>query len=344
MNPSTPPAAGGSRPSVSPADSSEVVQIPKVLLGFFVSICSALSWGVGNAVTRWSADKYPAAAFDIIVLKYLLAGAALLVVGGMLMARGRQRLHRPDFKVGNKWFLWSVVFKSLDAYLFVVAVTMIPATTVATFENLHVVWTAILLVAAFGANIPRSWLTSSVIIVIGASLITGIAEDSFRAENVFGLSIAVSTGLFFALFNIAWVSVAIERIRFDIRTLNMGLFLVLTGVLTFPLHVMYSLAAGEALTLPFTALPMKHLVVQSINGLLGIGATYFLMNEAISLMRGAGRAASLLLGLGISSAVLFTLLTEMIWFEQSVSTMQWIGLVLFSVGFASVRSDLLRRG
>ena len=285
----------------------------------------------------------PETAFDVAILKYLVAGVVLVVCGLCVRTQHEQTKSISNGSIYSINFFMAAICKSINTYSWVVAVTIMPATIVATLENLHVVWISLILIVFLKVRVPGTWLTSSVIVLIGASLITGIGTESREGHLRWGLILGLNAGLFFALFNIFWVRGSLDDLPLWRRTTNMGAFLILSGLLICPFHAIYVFLFEPEAFVPFRSLPFEHLVVQSINGLVGIGLTYFLINEAVNLMKNSGHLASVLLGLGISFAVLFTLLTEAIWFSETVTRAQWLGVLLFSTGFAAVRSHLLRQ-
>src|SRR5262249_26514841 len=90
----------------------------------------------------------------------------------------------------------------------------------------------------------------------------------------------------------------------------------------------------------FQNISTQHLMIQLANGVVNIGLTYFLINRALTKMQSAGHFASFLASVGISYAVLFTLLFEFLGFGIEISLLQWVGVVLFSIGFATVRENI----
>lgn len=331
-------------PTPKVSKSEEVVfVVPRVLAGFIISVLAALFWGVGNAVTRWTAVEFPDASLDIALLKYMLAGLVLIAFGITLKyAQGAHKKFNSSFSFPEKRVLISAgLAKGLNTYLWIVAVSLVSATSVATLENLHVVWTALILVVIFRVAVPGSWFNSALIVLIGASLITGVATHGLTNLNHMGFFLGLIAGLSFAVFTIIWAGEKNHPPLFWQRTVELGCFLILCAILIYPIHLVLRNWLGGHIE-PLVNLPFNHAFVQAVNGIVGVGLTYLLMNEAIALMKGAGRFTGLLLSLGISFSVLFTLVTEAFWFKTGIELSQWLGIILFSIGFASIRSNIVK--
>jgi uncharacterized membrane protein len=57
------------------------------------------------------------------------------------------------------------------------------------------------------------------------------------------------------------------------------------------------------------------------------------MQESLRLMQKLGKGSNFLLGLAISYSVLFTLLFENLILETNISSINWLGITLFTLGF-----------
>jgi hypothetical protein len=122
----------------------------------------------------------------------------------------------------------------------------------------------------------------------------------------------------------------------------MGTLLLVSGLLLYPIHLLSSLLWVGSISWPLMEVGVVDGAVQCLNGLLGIGVTYFLFGEATSLLQRAGGLSSLLLAIGLSFAIPVTLLTEAEVLGESVSSIQWAGVVMFIVGFVVIHSSLRR--
>ena len=331
-------------PLSSKQDSGIQIWVPRLYLGFGIALLSALTWGTGNVVTRWTSAQLPRTSFDIAVLKYVLAGIFLIISGFIIKQRHEEQpsgvSYRP--KLNNR-FMTAAFFKGINTYSWILASTLIPAGFVATLENLHVVWTSLLLIIVFARDIPGTWFGGAVIVVTGAALITEVGVQGLASLSEVGLLLAVVSGVAFALFTVIWTGEGERPDKLWERSIEMGVLLLTAAIAIYPLHILVSQFWLGGSLLPLTEIPPLHAIVQAINGLIGIGVTYFLMNEALSLTRNLGRISSLLVAIGLSFAVPFTMVVEFFVLDVSVSSIQMIGVVLFIAGFTAVRAGILER-
>lgn len=326
-------------------ESSTDISIPRVYIGFGLALLSSLTWGAGNVVTRWTAAQLPTTSFDIAVLKYLLAGA-FLVLAGVVIKQRRQPtadagLFRPAL---DRRFLTASFIKGINTYSWILAATLIPAGSVATSENMHVVWTTLILAIVFGRDIPGSWFAGTAIVGTGAALVTGIAVGDLSTQSAGGLVLAIISGLAFASFTIIWTGEGRRPDKLWKRSIEMGTLLLTAGITIYPVHLLVSQFWLGGSFIPLIEIPPLHAAVQAINGLIGIGFTYFFMNEALSMTRNLSRLSSLLLAIGLSFSVPFTMLGEFLFLDVNVTLTQWIGVILFILGFTAVRTGILDRG
>ena len=322
----------------------ENVSVPKLLAGFAIAIGASVAWGIGNVVTRHTAIKFPSAGFDIALLHYF-SGSLALILAGLLLKGSSQNVK----VIGSLWVftkskpvILAATFKAFNTYCWIAAVILIPAGYVATLENMHVVWTMLILILFYSITIPSAWFTSAIIVLIGVSLILGVGESiALTVNSVTGLTLAGISGLAFSGFALFWSQVDNEKKQFWQRCIETGIVMLVSGLVIWPIHATSVLLFNNGNFLPFLTLSIEHVFLQLANGALAIGVTYLLINEALTLMKGAGKLSVLLLGLGISFAVLFTMIGEAIWFGNSITLTQWIGVFLFSVGFSAVRNSAL---
>jgi hypothetical protein len=122
----------------------------------------------------------------------------------------------------------------------------------------------------------------------------------------------------------------------------MSLLLLASALCMYPLHLAVNLFWLNGSLLPLSEVGLFDGLVQSINGLFGIAATYFLLNEANAVMRNTGNLSTLLLAIGMSFAVPITMVTEWLVLNRQMEGYQWLGVVLFVIGFTTVRAGILR--
>ena len=337
----------GSGGIISAGENSDALSISRVYLGFLIAILAAFFWGAGNVVTRYTLEQYPDSNLEISILQYFSAAITIMafaLFNYVQNSKAGQSFF--DFDVLSKpiTFAAAAFFKGVNTYTWIASVAFVAAGISATLENLHVIWTAILLSLFARAVIPGSWFTSGLIVIAGAALILEVGTDvDLSGTNRIGFALATISGITFSLFAFLWNQVGEKAEHLWQRAFGMSLFFIASCMMIVVAHLLLGNFLPSGNSLEFEVIPMHHLVIQFLNGIIHIGLTYFFINESLRLMRSAGSISALLLGLGISFAVLFTLLTEAIWLREPISLLQWIGIFLFSVGFASVRSNMLTK-
>ena len=330
-----------SKPSLDHSQRVEL-SISKILLGFLFAIAASSIWGIGNVVTRWSAERIPSASYDIAVIKYLAAGFLLLLIGLFAFpqkdsVKGQLRLW---FAQNTKFLFLAAVLKGLNTYVWILGVTYVPAGIVATFENMHVIWLALLLMTFFKERLAPSWIIGALVVTIGSVLISGLSNLNSIPPDTPGLFLGLLSGITFAGFILVWSRFIKHSKTLGERSIEMAALLFLSTVVVYPVHIIVSAMWVESSLVPLTELGYYDGIIQGLNGLIGIGITYFLLNEANSLLRSIKGYAGLLLGIGLSFAVPITLLTEWAFLELEVSTEAWIGCALFVLGYINVKIGL----
>jgi drug/metabolite transporter (DMT)-like permease len=320
----------------------------RVLFGFLISILASISWAGGNVLSRYTASAYSgdiSAIVDISLANYVSGTIFIVVVSALLHIFGGDR------HVAFSWAAFAprqlpylaALFKAANTYFFVAAVMFVNAAIATTLENLHVLWTAIIVSLIGRALLDKSWLLSAFILTTGCVLILRFWDQSIRSpQSMLGLAFAILAGISLALFIVSWnerINANDTAVQNAMRTAQ---FLGITTVILYliSLCLYFTISKGELI--PFSHISSRHLALQLLNGLFNIGLTYFLMAESLRLMKPAAQLASFLLALGISYAVLFTLLIEALVLGNSVSPIQWVGAFLFSVGFAVIKENLSR--
>ena len=328
---------------------AEAIAIPKLFAGFLLALAAAFVWGSGNAVTRYSAEPYPNSVAEIAFIHYFCGAISLIFIGFAI--RSQSDAGKADNKVFqlkrvllNPGLYLAAAFKSLNAYSWIFAVTLISAGLAATLENLHVIWTAIIIILFTGQRISGNWLWNAIVVFCGAALISNIGlNDTIESSTYVGSTFGWISSVTFSLFAIVWARFSLSELPFWHRCVEMAIFLLVSLLFFVPMHAAVQVLWVGADWTPKISLPAHHVLIQALVGVFSIAITYMLMNEALVIMKSAGSFAALILGLGVSFAVLFTMLVEFLIFHKSISIYQWMGVVLFSVGFAAVRNSIDRR-
>ncbi|MCA1607343.1 MAG: hypothetical protein LC775_18180, partial [Acidobacteria bacterium] len=239
------------------------------------------------------------------------------------------------------------VFKGVNTYAYVGSVALISAAAAATIENLHVVWTAIFVSLLQRRVLAGSWFINVLIILLGTAMTVGVFDHTrWNIEMSGGVGLAVLAGIAFALFIISWNQRQSKGDYLPQRALDTGVFLGFSGVMILVVHIAVGLHMLRGSWIPFSSITLSDFAVQLANGIFNIGVTYFLMSEALRVLEGVGQLASLLLSLALSYTVLFTVLFQFVLLGDRINLIQWCGVALFSIGFASIRYslDALRKG
>ena len=321
----------------------------KLLWGFCLAILASASWGIGGVITKYSAEKYPVgsgstAVADIGLANYVSGTATVLLftfVAHLFLKRSGSgtahslAIHKP-FKISIAAF-----FKGANTYAFTAAVALISAAAATIVENLNVLWTA-LLVSVIGRRVLSvSWFGATAIVLLGTALTVGVGSGGVRGVSGTGLWLALLAGVAFSIYVITWNRVGSEDVYAPQRGLETGVFLGLTALMLLITHVVVG-ASGGGSWLPFSSLHASDLMLQLMNGVFNIGFTYFLIGEALRVLGSSGPVASLLLSLGISYAVLFTVLGQYLLLGESITSLQWVGVLVFTAGFAFIRFNLTK--
>jgi drug/metabolite transporter (DMT)-like permease len=313
--------------------------------GFLYALTAAACWSIGNVAMRITAATHPSASFDIAVLNYVTGAVGLLVLARALAWRRGEAWQWPSIENPLKFGLVALG-KGVNTYSWILAVTLITAGSAATLENMHVTWTILVLAIFLGYRFsPGTWLVlgaGSASLTFGAWLISGRLFETLSWSTVAGIGLGALSGISFSAFYVLWErkgqhSSVLWRRSAEMSVLLFGALLVL-----FPIHVMVnSFWLGGSLS-PFGELDRLDVGMQLASGLIGIGATYFLINESLFRMRGH-KWGSLLLGIGLSYSVPLTMLLEAVWFGLTMTTGQIAGAVLFAVGFVAVIREVIDR-
>ncbi len=332
-----------SRPEPDAEVHPEGGALRSLLAGFAFALAAAGCWGVGNVATRWTLLRHPQAAFDVVFLKYLVA-AALLAVAALVARAGEARpapVRLAIRSLPRGRFLAAALAKGLNTYCWVLAAARLPAGPVATLENLHIVWAGLAAAAFYRQRVPRRWVVGAGSALAGATLITA-TPAALASSAATGVVLGLGAGWAFAGFVVLWSGMGMQPRPLWERTLATALLLLVSGLLLYPMHLAVSAFLGGGTLWPLWELGSLDAAVQCINGLFGIGAAYFLLNEASARLERAGKMSVLLLAVGLSFAIPVTLLTEALVLGATASAIQWAGVMFFVAGFVAVRGSLAR--
>src|ERR1017187_2452779 len=135
--------------------------------GFLVAVLSSVSWGIGNTITKYSADKYStghgtSAVIDVSLANYIGGCITLLVVSWLINERRKSHEAGPSLTVTpRKNMIIPAFMKACNTYAFVASVALVSAGTAATLENLNVLWTTIFTSIVARKFLHWSWFLSA---------------------------------------------------------------------------------------------------------------------------------------------------------------------------------------
>jgi len=315
-----------------------------LLRGFTIALLASVSWGVGNTVLQYSTEKYTSnssnsAVIDIALANYIGGCAALLLISLVLhqFRRSRGTAESLSYSPRPKMVV-PAFFKSLNTYSFVASVALISAAAAATLENLNVLWTALIISIIARKLLNWSWFTSALIVIAGTALVVGFSPAmQLDARTIAGLTLAVAAGLTFSGFVITWTPTQLKTSYLPQRGIETGIFLAMAMIGMLIIHYLGGKELLGGSWLPLTTIKGGDLALQLFNGTFSVGITYFLMAEAARIMSDAGGLADVLLSLGVSFAVLFTVISSWLILDTPVVPAQLGGVALFSVGFVTVQ-------
>ena len=204
-------------------------------------------------------------------------------------------------------------------------------------------FTILLLIAVFRVKVSTAnWLVfipGSIVMVIGAVLILGIPALVPGSETMLGIAFGVLSALFFSLFYVLWDHVGEKSPALGPRTLETGVLLLASLLCLFPIHIGMSMLLKQPTLLPFAGMSWEDIGLQAVCGLIGIGGTYMFINEALFHLR-RHKLCSLLLGIGLSYSVPFTMILQSVFLGDELRPVQWIGGLLFGLAFAVIYRDM----
>ncbi|MEO1530468.1 MAG: EamA family transporter [Planctomycetota bacterium] len=309
--------------------------------GFAVALAAAFFWGIGNTASKWTIERYPLSAFDVSFLKYLSAGILLAIagVGYKLITKAPGNFLPSEFLSFSRRYRYAAIAKGLNIYFWLLAAAYSSASLTAALENLHIFWTSLLLTLTLGANLPRNWFGLCFVILLGAFFIADIenANETWAAGVVLG----ILSGASFSAFSVLWSVRPSVPIQMWQRAIEMGALLIVSGLILLPIHFFVNELWLHGPRIPFTDISGLDLLVQSLNGVLGIGITYFLISESLYKLQSFSVRSSLFVGLGLSFVVPITAISEFVVIGNDWTLVQLIGVGLFVAGYTLFRGAVI---
>lgn len=323
-----------------------------ILRGACIILLAAFIWGIGNAVTGYTAYEYLSSgsllpAVDIAFANTL--GGLLFLTAVFLI-----RLIPSIFAKGSVTQLlsWralvtprtvaSSVLKGLNTCLYVFSTTHIVATQSLVLESTYIVWSLLLSAVSLGRVV--NWRFSAPMVALlwlGVLLVSGEGLGQMRTtQDSLGAVFGICAGLSYAGFLFTWSKVTSELS--DLRSQLMGTAVMLFGsLLTIAtLSTIFVILARKQMWMPFENIAGSDALLQTVNGLFVVGVVYLLVTIGMQKLKGVQEGAGFLAALGLSFSIPFTLLPEFAIGKFVPAGLQLLGLLLFLVAFVSISSHL----
>lgn len=303
-------------------------------------LSGALLWGLGNALTGFTAAKYAAhdsllPAIDI-ALANTIGGLSFLWLIEVALYRkvvAQKGLRTTD--VGLAGF-----FKGLNTCLFVFSATYSAATKSLIFESTYVVWSVI-----FSFWFLKKRVRPAAATIRAGCLLTGVfllASDGLRLELSRGVFWGLSAGFTYAAFLAVWSHVT-DRLSTPRQSVQATTRLLLFSLATILIvSFVLALIVRRAIWIPFAALAVGDTVLQTVNGALVVGLVYLIVTSGMAALRTAGESSSVIASVCLVFSIPFTLLPEYIVGKFLPTSEQLVGMALFCVAFVLLSIELSR--
>nr|VFJ93683.1 MAG: hypothetical protein BECKLFY1418A_GA0070994_103319 [Candidatus Kentron sp. LFY] len=305
------------------------------LIGFFLAVLASFFFGVGSFVAGITAQHYAddstlaIASLDISLAHFFSGTLVLFAVA--VMSNPRKIFFEQFAKLFfSRRIMLAALFKGINGYIFCASVAFINASLSATIENLYVIWAGALAFFMTRKTPESTWVYSGIAALMGVFFIMN-PVDLGHIDSVVGVSLALIASISFALFLLFYRNDEIDEQPMHIRALNSAMFMLQTAIVIYVIHLIVGRHIFGGNVIPFTSIDFAHLSLQFVNGIFNIGATFFLIAEALRAARKAGPYAIFLVGIGLSYAVFFTFVSEYVWESITITTFQMIGVALFTV-------------
>lgn len=323
---------------------SPASQVAAARTGLTIIFVAALVWGVGNAITGWSARKYVDTGDGLpaidIAFANTLGGLAFLLLGVLAHrvrygtgAGNHSSRHGLARGVVLKRACLSGALKGANTCFYVLSATYIAATTSLILESSYIILALIFGVAIGGMTLPvRRTILEASLLIVGVVLVAGPGGTEFGGDAR-GIAFGLGAGVTYGLFLISWALITdrLETLASRLRATTLLLAVALGAVVLFGQPV--AIAQTSAGWLPFDHLDATDIIVQFLNGALVVGATYLLVTIGMAEMAHSRQAAGVLAAFALSFSIPFTLLTEVVVFDIAPENIQYAGMALFMPAF-----------
>lgn len=319
-----------------------------IIKGAIVIFAAAFIWGIGNFVTGFTARKYLESGSLFPAIDIALANT----IGGILFVYllynlsrffvvSQDRGKKTKVFVGNNFAILSGILKGMNTCLFVFATTYIAATQALIFENTYILWSLLFVIILSNNSSFLPISIQALVLCVGVFLISdqGIQFDN-NTEYVTGVTFGLGAGISYALFLRFWSNITKQLDHLQLQALGTLYLLIISFLSILVFTQAYSLLFLKSFWMPFTSLIGIDICLQLVNGIFVVGVTYLLITVGMSLLKDSKEGANFITALGLSFAMPFTLLPELIIGKFIPSLIQMFGIIFFMIGFILMSMSL----
>lgn len=325
-----------------------------LIRGALIILCAALVWGIGNAVTGLTAQKYLSSgslfpAIDI-ALANTLGGLLFLTVALIIKnVIFKPSVVRDDSQISarlwlryfNKQSLLSGALKGANTCLFVFSTTYIVATQSLIFESTYIVWSLLLSIIFLRRKVPlMPTVLKTSLLFLGVILISGQTSLQLSSKHILGSVFGLCAGLSYAFFLFFWSRVTEKLNNLKSQIISTSHLLIISSLTIMLLTEIISVTFLQIWWIPFTNLKYSDIILQVINGAFVVGLTYLLITIGMTNLKNAREGASFVAALCLSFSIPFTLLPEFIVGKFVPVELQFVGIFFFMVGFVLMNASL----
>lgn len=328
----------------------------KVVRGFLILLFAAFVWGIGNAVTGITAQKYADTGSLFPAIEIALAntlgglfflGIALLTF--YLIERYTSNSDFPENYFGliasfsNLQSFFSGALKGANTCLFVFSTTYIVATQSLIFESTYIFWSLVLSVLFLSRKFQIiSTALRTGLLFLGVILVSGQTSLVTNISSFWGGLFGLFAGLSYALFLFLWSRTTNNLSDLKSQLAATSFLLTISLITILVVTEIISLLFLRNLWLPFTQLDATDFLLQTINGVFVVGLVYLLITIGMTYLKGANEGSNFIAALCLSFSIPFTLLPEYVLNKFTPTGVQIAGIFLFMIGFILMSISISR--
>jgi drug/metabolite transporter (DMT)-like permease len=325
----------------------------KIVRGFLIILFAAFIWGIGNAITGNTAQKYAYTgslfpAIDIALANTLgglfFLGISLLI--SYITDRFTSTSNSQNYvgliaSYANKQSILSGALKGANTCLFVFSTTYIVATQSLIFESTYIFWSLLLSMLFLSRKVPliATGLRTGILFV-GVVLVSGQISLESGVSNQWGPIFGLFAGFSYALFLFFWSHTTNNLSGLKSQLAATSLLLTISLLTILLLTGCISLILFKSVWLPFSHLDLSDILLQTINGSFVVGLVYLLITIGMADLRSAREGSSFIAAFCLSFSIPFTLLPEYMLNKFIPTSLQLFGVFLFMIGFILMSVNL----